>query len=129
MKKLLFFTLSGLIIGFNCYAQDYTKQQTITKKVIEYFEKGQASEIYALFDETMKSSITAEKLTEIWNTLPSQVGKYQGSGEAIVSEAQGYVVVNHFLDFENTDLDLKLAFNDQNQISGLFFVPHQKKKE
>ena len=124
MKKLLFLVCSVLLVGFACYAQDYSGQKAITKKVIEYFEKGETSEIYALFDDTMKSSITAEKLTEIWNTLPSQVGNYLGSGEAIVSEAQGYVIVNHFLDFENTDLDLKLVFNYQNQISGLFFFPH-----
>ena len=129
MKNLLFLILVNFFVIFSVVAQDYSGQKDITKKVVNYFESGQTSEIYALFDETMKSSITVGKLDEIWSTLPAQVGKYLGSGEAIASEAQGYIVINNFLDFENIDLELKLAFNNQNQISGLFFVPAKKKKE
>lgn len=129
MKKSFFLILGNIIIIFSAVAQEYATQKDITNKVIGFFEQDQTSEIYALFDETMQSAITIEKLSEIWKTLPAQVGKYIGSGEAVASEVQGLVVVNHFLDFENVDLDLKLAFNKQNQISGLFFVPAAKKKE
>lgn len=129
MIKSFILILGNISIIFSALAQDYTTQKDITNKVIGYFEQDQTSEIYALFDETMQSAITIEKLSEIWKTLPAQVGKYIGSGEAVASEVQGLVVVNHFLDFENVDLDLKLAFNKQNQISGLFFVPAAKKKE
>ncbi len=129
MKKPFFLILAHLIVIFSATAQEYATQMDITEKVIGYFENDQTSEIYALFDETMQSAITAEKLSEIWKTLPTQVGNYIGSGEAVASEVQGMVVVNHFLDFENVDLDLKLAFNEQNKISGLFFVPAAKKKE
>lgn len=128
MIKSFILILGNISIIFSALAQDYTTQKDITNKVIGYFEQDQTSEIYALFDETMQSAITIEKLSEIWKTLPTQVGKYIGSGEAVASEVQGLVVVNHFLDFENVDLDLKLAFNEQNQISGLFFVPAAKKK-
>lgn len=129
MIKSFILILGNISIIFSALAQDYTTQKDITNKVIGYFEQDQTSEIYALFDETMQSAITIEKLSEIWKTLPAQVGKYIGSGEAVASEVQGMVVVNQFLDFENVDLDLKLAFNKQNQISGLFFVPAAKKKE
>lgn len=129
MKKPLILILVNLIIIFSAGAQEYAQQTDITAKVVSYFEQEQIPEIYALFDETMQSAITIEKLSEIWKTLPTQVGNYIGSGEAVASEVQGMVVVNHFLDFENVDLDLKLAFNEQNKISGLFFVPAAKKKE
>lgn len=129
MKKPFFLILANLIVIFSAVAQEYATQKDITEKVISYFENDQYSEIYVLFDETMQSAISIEKLSEIWKTLPAQVGKYIGSGEAVASEVQGLVVVNHFLDFENVDLDLKLAFNEQNKISGLYFVPAAKKKE
>lgn len=126
MKKPLFLILINFIVLFSVAAQEYTIQKEITEKVIAYFENDQTTEIYALFDETMQAAITKEKLSEIWKTLPSQVGNYVGSGEAVASVVQGMVIINHFLDFENVDLDLKLAFNEQNQISGLFFVPAKK---
>lgn len=110
-------------------AQDYVSQLEITQKVIAHFEVNETVKIYELFDDTMKGAITVEKLEEIWKSLPAQCGGYLGSGEAMASEVQGMVVVNQLLDFENVDLDIRLAFNDQNQISGLFFVSPVKKKE
>ena len=118
-----------LFCGFSTVlAQDYSKQKEITQQVIEYFEGNQISEIYALFDDTMKSAISEQKLDEIWKSLPSQCGNYLGSGDAIASLVQGIVVVNQLLDFEKTDLDIRLAFSDRNKISGLYFVQPVKKK-
>lgn len=124
-----------IIIVFCCsifyaaIAQDYTEQKETTQKVIQLFEENQTGEIFNMFDDTMKGAITAEKLSEIWKSLPTQCGAYLGSGESIASEVQGMVVVNQLLDFEKTDLDIRLAFNAENQISGLFFVAPVKKKE
>ena len=119
----------GILSFSSVSAQDYATQLEITKNVIEHFEANEINEIFALFDDTMKGAITVEKLVEIWQSLPNQCGGYLGSGEAIASEVQGMIVVNQLLDFENVDLDIRLAFNDQNQISGLSFVPPVKKKE
>lgn len=109
--------------------QEYSEQKEITKKVVEFFQSEQFDEIYAFFDDKMKAALPTEKLKEIWCALPDQCGKYIDNGQTIVSEAQGYIVLNHLLDFEHVDLDLRLAFNSKNQISGLFFVPPVKKKE
>ena len=127
----IFFT----ILVFSCttfytaYAQDFSEQKEITEKVIQFFEENQTGEIFMLFDDTMKGAISEEKLSDIWKSLPLQCGPYLGSGGAIASEVQGLVVVNQLLDFENTDLDIRIAFNTENQISGLFFVAPVKKKE
>ena len=129
MRIIILVVLFNIIPIISSLAQDYAAQKKITEEVVGYFEDGKYADIYALFDETMKSSISTEKLGEIWSSLPVQCGKYIGAGDAIASEVQGYVVVNHYLDFENVDLDLRLAFNANNQISGLFFVPPVKKKE
>ncbi len=108
--------------------QDFTKQKEVAQGVIKHFEGGETNQIYALFDSTMRASITADKLNEIWKSLPSQFGNYLGSGDAVTFEAQGMKVINTFMDFEKADLDLRLAFNEKNEISGLFFLPAQKRK-
>ncbi|MDZ7606572.1 MAG: DUF3887 domain-containing protein [Cyclobacteriaceae bacterium] len=97
--------------------------------MINQLSTGQNVMVYNRFDDNMKAAITLEKLGEIWPALLTQCGKFIGSGESIVAESQGYVVVNQLIDFESTDLDLRIAFNNEQKISGLFFMPPVKKKE
>ena len=127
--KLLFNSVIVLVISINSsLAQDHQIQKDITIKVIEYFETHECEAIYALFDDTMKAAITADKLADIWNSLPLQCGAYLGYGESVASKIQGMIVVNQLLDFKMIDMDIRLAFDTENQISGLFFVPPVKKK-
>ena len=128
--RTLFFLLFVGSISISATTSEHSKQKEITKTVIRYFEENQISEIYALFDDTMKLSLSEEKLSEIWKSLPLQCGKYLRAGEARSSVVQGgMVIVHNFLDFELVDLDLRLAFNEANQISGMYFVPAEKKKD
>ena len=126
--KLIFLVAILLSVSIKpSFFQHYQEQKEITSKVIEHFEANEIAAIYELFDITMKEATSEEKLTDIWNSLPLQCGAYLGNGESVASEVQGMIVVNQLLDFETIDLDIRLAFNSENQISGLFFVPPVKK--
>ncbi len=129
MKVFMLTFIYALFCIVPLYSQDHSEDKEIMNRVIGFFVAGEASSIYNLFDDTMKGAITADKLTEIWTSLQQQYGKYLGTGDAISIESQGYVIVNQLLDFETTDLDIRLAFNSTHQISGLFFVPPVSKKK
>ena len=127
--NLFFICVFAISVSSNLtFSQEYKQQMDITKKIIGHFEANEIEEIYDYFNDTMKAAITKDKLTEIWNLLPLQCGAYLGHGESIASEVQGMIVVNQLLDFETIDLDIRLAFDEDNQISGFFFVPPVKKK-
>jgi len=128
MKKLLLFIFSVAAANLT-QAQEHSEEIQITGEVINQLASGKTSLVFDRFDDNMKEAITIEKLAEIWPTLIAQCGKYNGSGESIVVESQGYVVVNQLIDFETTDLDIRIAFNKDKLISGLFFVPPVKKKD
>ena len=128
MKIFFVSAAFSLLTVCNTHAQEYSEQKEITTTVIQYFESNQIEDIYDLFDDTMKVAVTIEELENIWNSLPTKCGAYLGSGDAVASKVQGMVVVNQFLDFEITDLDIRLAFNFENKISGLIFVPPVKKR-
>jgi len=117
------------LLPCQAFAQDFRMEKEITQKVILHFEVNEVAEIYQLFDSTMKSALSAEKLSNVWQSLTVQCGMYLGSGSAVASKVQEFVVVNQFLDFEKTDLDLRLAFDAERKISGLYFVPPVRKKE
>jgi regulator of sigma D len=128
MKKLLLLII--ILVSANILlAQKHAEEFQITHQVINDYVSGNTSEIYDRFDDTMKAAISLEKLGEIWPSLLKQCGGFISSGDSIAVENQGYVVVNQLIDFESTDLDIRIAFNNQKQISGLFFVPPVKKKE
>jgi len=128
MKYFLSILFFNLIILLSANSQDYNEQKEITKKVIGFFISGQYADIHGLFDDQMKLAISSQRLEKIWNSLPIQCGKFLAPGDVIVTEMQEMIVVNQLLDFENVDLDIRLALNSNNQISGLFFVPPVKKK-
>jgi hypothetical protein len=126
--------IAYIIVAFTCVsyavlAQDFTVEKEITQKVIDHFEVNEIDQIYDLFNENMQAAISKEELGIIWQSLAAQCGVYHGSGSTIASKVQGMVVVNQFLDFEKTDVDIRLAFDEDNKIGGLFFVPPVKKKE
>jgi hypothetical protein len=127
MKIIYIITL--IAICYSAVAQDFIVQKEITQSVIDHFEVNELDKIYDLFNDNMKAAITREKLGDLWPSLAAQCGAYYGSGSTIASEVQGMVVVNQFLDFEKTDVDIRLAFDEDNKIAGLFFVPPVKKKE
>ena len=125
-----FTCIIALIIGaYSADAQDFIYQKDITQKVIDHFEINEIGEIYDLFNENMKAAITLEQLGDLWPSLVVQCGEYHGDGSSIAYEVQGMVVVNQFLDFENIDVDIRIAFDKDDKIGGLFFVPPVKKKE
>ena len=126
--------IANIILAFTCLAfttlaQDFTLQKEITQKVINHFEINEVDQIYEYFNDDMKAAISKEELGDLWQSLASQCGAYHGSGSTIASKVQGMVVVNQFLDFDKIDVDIRLAFDDDNKIGGLFFVPPVKKKE
>ena len=75
------------------------------------------------FDGTMKLSISVSKLKSIWEGLAVQYGAYQGR-VALRSESQApYQSIYVTVRFEQGDLDVKVVFNSEGKISGLWFTP------
>ena len=75
------------------------------------------------FDSTMTDALPADKLSELWHGALSQAGAYQ-SITAIRSEPVGsYLAVFVTTQFESTALDVKVVYDQENKIAGLFFVP------
>jgi hypothetical protein len=74
------------------------------------------------FDETMKNVVSEENLKKAWESLIAQVVEQAGTR---MEEIQGYDVIFVTCKFEKGILDVKVVFNDRQQVAGLFFVPSQ----
>ncbi len=75
------------------------------------------------FDGTMKSALSASGLKSTWEGLEKQVGPFKKRGSARSVPIARSRVVYVTCEFEKASLDMKIVFDPQKQISGLWFIP------
>jgi len=123
--KRIFITLIFCALGTIMFAQE-NRNIEISKLVINSFQKNEFSKIIETFDQNMKAALPAEKLKLVWDDLNSKCGKFQKMGEITVGKIQTYDVTYTLCHFENMKLKIKLVFDKDNKIAGLFFVPENQ---
>ncbi len=79
----------------------------------------------AQFDSAMTDALPADKLREVWVSLNTQVGRYQGQAGTRAETQSPYEIIYVVCEFGDTYLDAKVVYNRAGQIAGLFFVPSQ----
>jgi hypothetical protein len=98
----------------------------LTPQAIEFvtfLSEGNYSECIARFDQTMKDGLPESKLHEAWNTIQNQVGVFQKQiGVRQVREG-GFDVVYVTCQFERGKIDVKVVYDSDNKVSGLWFRP------
>lgn len=75
------------------------------------------------FDAEMLKAIPTDKLKGIWEQLLSQVGSYQSELSRVQETSEGYEVIIVTVKYEKSPLKIRMVFNADNRISGLFFQP------
>ena len=75
------------------------------------------------FDNTMKGVMPEAKLQEAWQGLLAQSGSFKKQTGVWQTQEKGFNIVFVTCEFENATLNIKVVFNNTNEISGLWFVP------
>ena len=95
----------------------------IATTLIVLLTGGEFNKAVELFDPTMKQTLPAEKLQEIWGGLVKEHGPLKQATDARTTKFQQYDIVFVTCEFQHGKLNAKVVFNDQRQVVGLFFVP------
>jgi len=77
------------------------------------------------FDETMSRALPEEKLKQIWEKLQTQAGLFKEKLGVRTEQKGGYEIIYIVCAFEKADVDVKVVFNKDAEIAGLFFLPSQ----
>ncbi|MBU4178709.1 MAG: DUF3887 domain-containing protein, partial [Actinobacteria bacterium] len=123
--------LLGLLAGCGC-SGEASKTDDLTaraKELVESLAAGDFSTPVESFDDTMKGALPADKLEEAWESLVAAAGPFEKQAGTRTDTVGRYDVVYVTCEFEKSSFDLKVVFNDQKEISGLFFVPSQGSAE
>ena len=125
-KNVLLFTVTTCIlllfglIAATAQTQDLSVQ---AGKFVTLLSEGEYESATGMFDKTMKSALSKEKLEEVWQSLQSQCGAFKAQGDMRKNKIQQYDVVYVPCQFEKATLESKIVFDQNGMIAGLFFVP------
>jgi hypothetical protein len=85
--------------------------------------KGDFTGAVGLYDTTMRTALPEPKLREAWHSVEGQAGPFKKQVQTRVQKIGGYDVALVTCDFEHAKLDVKVVFNSQGEVAGLFFLP------
>ena len=96
-----------------------------TENVVKYFEKGDFNAITVYFDKTMKKGLPPGSLKMAWIQTNYTCGKFEKANPDDLKEIRidKYDVIEVPFFFAKEKRNLRLAFNGDGEISGLFFLP------
>ncbi|MGQ9780960.1 MAG: DUF3887 domain-containing protein [Nitrososphaeria archaeon] len=76
-----------------------------------------------LFNIQMLKALPAQKLQTTWQQVINSIGELKEVVKTMVTEESGYRTVYVTCKFEKTSLEIKVVFDSESKISGLWFVP------
>ena len=118
---LLAATLLAIATPFIAHAND--SAEATAARLLDHLDAKQYTQAEALFTAEMAAAVPAEKLQQIWESLPQQVGAPQGRGTAKVSAHQGMQVVVVPLPYAKAALVAQIAVTAENRIAGFMIQP------
>jgi uncharacterized protein len=133
MKALTLLSLLGICAHSAVVAAEppdeekLKEQKASAKALVEALAKEDFKAAGKDFDDAMKKALPADKLESTWKTVTGQVGAFKKvTGYRVESTAKvNFVFV--VCQFEKIDVDVRVVFNADKQITGLFFQPTKPK--
>jgi hypothetical protein len=135
MKKYIFFSLLSILVVFWLATFVFSNQSekaqadeviTLAKKAIELLKSEDFEGFFNSFDKTMKNALPLDKLQSTWKSVIGQVGAFKKQVDIRTEKVQEYDVAVVTCEFEKATLDIRIAFNKEKQVSGLFFLPSKR---
>jgi len=90
---------------------------------VDQLSEGNYGMVFARFDEAMGRALPKETLRMTWEALERQVGVYERQTGVRSERAGKYEAVFVTCRFERMTLDVKVVFDPEGRVAGLFFLP------
>lgn len=90
---------------------------------VDLLLKGDFTSATSRFDDQMKIALNEAKLQETWINEVAEAGTLLQMNPTRTAEMEGYKIVFIRCDFQRAIIDIQVVFNEQEQISGLNFIP------
>ncbi len=115
--------LSGTPVAQEPAAPQTGKFATRAKAFVDQLSKGEFAQALEPFDATMRRVVPEEKLKKIWAGVVAKAGPFKRQVGARTEKSGPHEAVFVTCEFGKGRLDVKIVFNREGQIAGLFFTP------
>ena len=92
-------------------------------QLVDMLAKGNYTGVVGKFDGVMARGLPQDKLRRVWEGLAAQVGPFQRRGGLRRQTLRQFQIIFVTCRFRRATLDVKVVFNADKQVAGLFFVP------
>lgn len=88
--------------------------------LVNDMEQGDFAAVVGAFDDTMRSSLSEEKLAETWRTAVDAKGAFESITGASVNSAQGYGVTTVVARHAGGSVAVQFSFSSDRRVGGLY---------
>ncbi|OYU96986.1 MAG: hypothetical protein CFE21_01470 [Bacteroidetes bacterium B1(2017)] len=120
MKAKLVLILLVLCMGISAQAQAPFDVSAKAKETIYLFRQAKFETVYNRMDKDMKRVLDVEKLQGFWDVLEMRMGAVKEVGEPKITDRDSLFISVTPIQFEKQKIALKLVFNKQALISGMY---------
>lgn len=99
------------------------KRLALTKDVMNEMAGGQMAAVCDRFTPDLKDTLTEDKMQFVWNRLTGVSGAFQKQLSQSTRTIRGMTAYVAQSQFEDSKVELRLVFNDQNQITHIWIAP------
>lgn len=121
LSTLFATTLLALAMPFIAHAS--SAAEATATRLLDHLDAQQYTQAESLFTTEMAAAVPADKLKQIWESLPQQMGAAQGRGTAQVTAHQGMQVVVVPLQYAKAALIAQIAVNAEDKVAGFMIQP------
>ena len=118
--------LLAMILGIQAFGHAQTsdeKRLSITKDVMEEFARGGLASVRERFSADLKDSVSESDLKAARDELAGVAGAFQAQMSLTTRTVQGAPIYVSKSQFEHYKVELKLMFDDTNQITNFRIAP------
>jgi dienelactone hydrolase len=100
-----------------------TDLQSAARRFVSIWASGDYQGATGTFDETMSKAMPPEKMKEAWESLTARAGKFEEITGTRTEKVEGYDIVYVTCRLELASVDIKVVYDGERRIAGLWFVP------
>ena len=119
----IMFAVWGLALVAPLAVHAASPAETTATRLLNHLDARQYSQAEAMFTAEMATAVPADKLQQVWESLPQQMGAAQGRGTAKVSAHQDMQVVVVPLQYAKAALIAQIAINAEGKVAGFLIQP------
>lgn len=99
------------------------RQAELARTFLDHLDAARYDEALAMTTPKVKAALAGDKLQQVWESLPAQLGARRARGQARGEAIGEDPIVTFALEFGLATLDARIGFDAENRIDGFRIVP------